>query len=406
MKYIFILADGMADWPIEELGGKTPMAVADKPNTNAMAAGGITGLCQTVPEGFSPGSDVANLSVLGYPPSQFYKGRSSLEAISAGVPIGGGDMTLRANLVTLSGDGEFEDKILVDYSGGEIATEDAHRLIADVRDSLNSEAMEIFPSVSFRNILLWHGGPMDTQFNPAHEIMDQKVGDNLPQGSGREAAVKFMHKAHELLREHPYNKEKAAKGEKQANALWLWGPGVKAELPSFEERYGLKGGVISGVDLIRGIGISADMDILYLASATGGVETDFRGKGDLAAAYLKGGGEFVFVHVEAPDESGHQGKLDKKISAIERIDKETIPPILEAVKTLGEDYRIMVMPDHATPLEIRTHSREPIPFMIFDSRYHKLDKTVAHCEATAKEQGVFFPDGKSLLAKFLDPSYH
>lgn len=407
MKYIFILADGMADWPIDELGGKTPMAVADKPNTNAMAAGGITGLCQTVPPEYSPGSDVANLSVLGYPPSEFYKGRSSLEAVSAGVDLRKGDMTLRANLVTLSEEGDsFEDKTLIDYSGGEIATEDAHNLIAEVQKALNDDVMEVFPSVSFRNILRWQGGPMDTEFNPAHEIMDQRVGDNLPQGSGSEKAVEFMKKAHEILKDHPYNKAKLAKGEKPANGLWLWGPGVKAELPSFLERYGLKGGVISGVDLIRGIGICANMDILYLGSATGGVETDFRGKGDLAAAYLKGGGEFVFVHVEAPDESGHQGKLDKKISAIERIDQETIPPIIQGVKALDEDYRIMVMPDHATPLAIRTHSREPIPFMMFDSRYHSLAKSIAHCEETAKAQDLLFPDGKSLLAKFLDPSYH
>lgn len=407
MKYIVILADGMADWPIESLNGKTPMAVADKPHINAMAGGGITGLCQTVPAEFSPGSDVANLSVLGYPPSQFYKGRSSLEAISAGVEIGPGDMTLRANLVTLSGEGDsFEDKTLVDYSGGEISTDAAHLLIADVQKALNDDVMEIFPSVSFRNILRWHGGPMDTEFNPAHEIMDARVGDKLPQGSGREQAVNFMKKAHAILKEHPYNKDKVAKGEKPANALWLWGPGVKAGLPSFQERYGLKGGVVSGVDLIRGIGISAKMDILYLAAATGGVETDFHGKGDIAAAYLKGGGEFVFVHVEAPDESGHQGKLDKKISAIERIDQETIPPIIEAVKTLGEDYRIMVMPDHATPLEIRTHSREPIPFMIFDSRYHQPNESFVHCEASAKAQNLLFPDGKSLLTKFLDPAYH
>ncbi|MEG0998593.1 MAG: cofactor-independent phosphoglycerate mutase [Clostridiales bacterium] len=407
MKYIFILADGMADWPIAELGNKTPMEVANKPNTNAMAAGGITGLCQSVPPEYAPGSDVANLSVLGYPPSEFYKGRSSIEAISAGVEMAPEDVTLRANLVTLSEDGDtFEEKSLIDYSGGEIETADAHGLIAEVKKALDDEEMELFSSVSFRNILRWHNGPLDTIYDPAHEIMDEKVGDHLPQGSGQEKAVAFMKKAHEILKKQPYNVEKLAKGEKPANALWFWGPGVKAELPSFQQRYGLKGGVISGVDLIRGIGISAKMDILYLGSATGGVVTDFRGKGDLAAAYLKGGGEFVFVHVEAPDESGHQGRLDKKISAIERIDTETIPQVIAACEAMGEDYRIMVMPDHATPLEIRTHSREAIPFMIFDSRYHKLDHSIAHCEKTAKATGILYPDGKTLLAKFLDVDFH
>lgn len=406
MKFIFILADGMADRPTEKLGGKTPMQVAKKPHIDAMAAGGITGLCQTVPAEFSPGSDVANLSVLGYPPKDFYKGRSSLEAISAGVPLGQGDLTLRANLVTISDEGAFEDKTMLDYSGGEIATVDAASLITALQQELDTEVLSIHPSVSFRNILLWHGGATDMSFHAAHDILDKRLGDNLPEGAMAGIALDYMKKAHEILKNHPYNKEKVAKGEKPANGIWLWGPGVKASLPSFEERYGLKGGVISGVDLIRGIGISARMDICYLASATGGVVTDFRGKGDIAAAYLKGGGEFVFVHVEAPDESGHQGKADMKVSAIERIDNETIPPIIEACKAMGEDYRIIVSPDHATPLDLRTHTREPIPFVIFDSRFHKLDQSVNHTEASAKESGILFEDGKSMLLKFLDKDYH
>jgi 2,3-bisphosphoglycerate-independent phosphoglycerate mutase len=406
MKYIFILADGMADRPSEQFGGKTPMYVANKPHINALAAGGITGLCQTVPADFSPGSDVANLSILGYPPKDFYKGRSSLEAISAGVPLAQGDLTLRANLVSLSDEANFEDKRLLDYCGGEVTTADAARLIADVQKELDDDVVSVHPSVSFRNILLWHNGATDMIFNPAHEIMGQRLGDNLPQGSMAELAVDYMKKAHEILKNHPYNKEKIANGELPANALWLWGPGVKAALPSFYERYGLKGGVISGVDLIRGIGISAGMDICYLSSATGGVETDFHGKGDVAAAYLKGGGEFIFVHVEAPDESGHQGKAEMKVKAIERIDQETIPPIIKACEDMGEDYRIIVSPDHATPVELRTHTREPIPFVIFDSRYHKMDQSMIHDEESAKKSGILFEDGKSMLLKFFDKDYH
>ena len=405
MKYIFILADGMADRPNEVFGGKTAMHVADKPHINAMAAGGITGLCQTVPAEFNPGSDVANLSILGYPPKDYYKGRSSLEAVSAGVTLGEGDLTLRANLVSLSDEENFDDKKLLDYCGGEVSTEDAAKLIADVQKELDDDVFSVHPSVSFRNILLWHGGPRDMEFHPAHEIMGHRIGDEYPSGSEAEKAVDYMKKAHAILKEHPYNQEKEAKGELPANALWLWGPGVKAPLPSFKERYGLKGGVISGVDLIRGIGISAGMDICYLASATGGVETDFRGKGDLAAAYLKGGGEFIFVHVEAPDESSHQGKPDMKVNAIEKIDKELIPPILEACKAMGEDYRIIVSPDHATPLELRTHTREPIPFVIFDSRHHQMDGSVIHDEESVKKSGILFEDGRSLLDKFLDPTY-
>jgi 2,3-bisphosphoglycerate-independent phosphoglycerate mutase len=406
MKYVFILADGMADWPNPELGGKTPMSVADKPHINAMAAGGITGLCQTVPPEFSPGSDVANLSVLGYPPAEFYKGRSSLEAVSAGVPMRIDDVTLRANLVYISDESDFNDKRMLDYSGGEIDSADAAALIEAVSRELDTDALELYPGISFRNILLLHNAKDDTKYQPAHDILDKRLGDNLPEGPAADAMVAYMKKAHEILSRQPYNLERVKNGQIPANGLWLWGPGVKPVLPSFAERYGLKGGVVSGVDLIRGIGISAGMDILYLSTATGGVVTDFRGKGELAAAYLKGGGDFVFVHVEAPDESGHQGQLAKKISAIERIDKETIVPILDALRAMNEDYRMIVMPDHATPLEIRTHAREAVPFLIFDSRYHKLDGSVVHDEARAKEQGLLLPNGQALMQKFLDLDFH
>ncbi|MBQ3179861.1 MAG: cofactor-independent phosphoglycerate mutase [Firmicutes bacterium] len=406
MKYVFILADGMADWPIEALGGKTPMTVADKPHINAMAAGGITGLCQTVPPQFSPGSDVANLSVLGYPPAEFYTGRSSLEAASAGVLLRPGDVTLRANLVHISDEPVFADKTMIDYSGGEVASEDAAELLRAVAAELDNEEQAIYPGISYRNILLRHNAQDDTSYKPAHDIMGQRLGDNLPQGNWAEAAVRYMERAHEILKKHPYNIERVRQGKIPADALWLWGPGTRPALPSFRERYGLKGGVVSAVDLIRGIGISAGMDILYLSSATGGVVTDFRGKGEIAAAYLQGGGEFVFVHIEAPDESGHQNLLDKKISAIERIDQETIPPILDALAALGEDYRMIVMPDHATPLAIRTHARDAVPFVIFDSRYHRLDGTVVHDEARSAEQGLLLPDGQTLIQRFLDADFH
>lgn len=405
MKYVFILADGMADWPRPELEGKTPMTVAKKPRINAMAGGGIVGLCQTVPAEFSPGSDVANLSVLGYPPAEFYKGRSSLEAVSAGVLMRAGDVTLRANLVHISEEEDFNAKTMLDYSAGEIESADAAELIGAVAAELNDEKLELWPGISFRNILQIHEATDDTTYRPAHDILGQRLGDNLPRGPWAEAAVAYMKRAHEILKKHPFNEGREIK----ANGLWLWGPGTKPSLPSFAERYGLHGGIISGVDLLRGIGISAGMDVLYLSTATGGVETDFRGKGELAAAYLKGGGEFVFVHVEAPDESGHQGRLDKKIAAVERIDGETLPPILAALAALGEDWRMVVMPDHATPLEIRTHARDAVPFMIFDSRYHVLDNPVVHDEAYAKacaeRNGLLLPDGQSLMKKFLDLNF-
>lgn len=406
MKYVFVLADGMADWAIDELGGKTPMSVAAKPHINAMAAGGITGLCQTVPPQFSPGSDVANLSVLGYAPAEFYSGRSSLEAASAGVLLRSGDLTLRANLVHISDEADFADKHMVDYSGGEVASADAAELLRAVAAELNDDELEIYPGISYRNILLRHNAEDDTEYIPPHDIMGERLGDHLPDGPWAAEAVRYMERAHEILRRQSYNIERVKNGKTPADAIWLWGPGTRPTLPSFRERYGLKGGVVSAVDLIRGIGISAGMDILRLSTATGGVVTDFRGKGELAAAYLKGGGEFVFVHIEAPDESGHQNLLDKKISAIERIDQETIPPILDALRDLGEDYRMVVMPDHATPLAIRTHARDAVPFLIFDSRYHSLDGSVVHDEARAAEQGLLFPDGPTLLRHFLDPEYY
>lgn len=406
MKYVLVLADGMADWPIPALDGKTPMAVARKPWMNRMAKAGKTGICQTVPEQFAPGSDVANLSVLGYPPAQFYKGRSSLEAISAGVPMGKQDVSLRANLVTLSDEEKFEDKRLLDYCGGEITTANAHKIIKDLQEQLNTEMLELYPSVSFRNILLWKQGPTDLHFTPAHEITGKPVAAYLPKGDRAEVALSYMRRAHEILQKHPYNVERIAKGEATANGIWLWGLGTKPILPPFQERYGLKGGIMSGVDLIRGIGMAAKMDILRLHSATGGVVTDFLGKGQMAAAYLKGGGDFVFVHVEAPDESGHQNKRDMKIKAIEAIDGLTIPAILGALKEMGEEYRMLIMPDHATPLEIRTHSREAVPFVLFDSRHHTLDGEVIHDEARAREQGLSFPDGASLLKAFFNIDFY
>ncbi len=398
MKYIVILADGMADWPCPELDGKTPMTVADKPHINAMAGGGLTGLCQTVPPEFAPGSDVANLSIMGYAPQEFYRGRSSLEALSAGVPMAEGDLSLRANLVQLSDEPEFLQRTMVDYSGGDIATEDARELIAAVAAELDTDLVRLFPGVSYRHILLRRGEAADTTtYTPPHDMMGEKVADRLPQGAGAEEMLEFMRRASEILARQPYNLAKAAKGEGIANALWLWGPGTKPLLPNFQQRWGKKGGVLSAVDLLRGIGIAAGMDILHLSTATGRPETDFRGKGEVAAAYLQGGADFVYVHVEAPDESGHQGLLDKKISAIERIDQETIPPILDALAAMGEDYRMLVLPDHFTPLEIRTHARDAVPFVLFDSRHHSLANPVVHDEVRAAAQGLFLPNGPCLL---------
>lgn len=406
MKYIYVLADGAADWPIASLQNKTPLAAAKKPLWDALAAGGKVGLVKTLPEGFPVSSEVANLSVLGYPPQEFYTGRSSLEALCLKVPMAENDVTLRVNFVTFSAADRFEDRILEDYCGGEISVADGAAVIGDLAAALDSEILKLYAGLAFRNVLLWKDGPRQICYHQPHDIMGKRVGDFLPQGDGADLVIDYMERACQLLAAHPYNVARAQARLPQANGLWLWGPGTPPSLEPFQARYGLKGGVICGVDLIRGIGLAAGMDILHLHSATGDVVTDFRGKGEIAAAYLKGGGEFVFIHIEAPDEAGHQNKLDKKLAAVERIDGETIPALLRCLDEIGDDYRLMVSPDHATPLATRTHSAEPVPFLIFDSRHHRRGSHFCFSEESAKARGLFFDSGPALFKAFLDPNFY
>lgn len=405
MKYVVILADGMSDWPLAELNGLTPMGAAQKPHMNQLAAGGICGVCQTVPPEFTPGSDVANLALLGYPPGEFYRGRSALEALGAGIELEPNDLTLRANLVTLSDEAEFWDKRMLDYSGGDVASADAAALVKAVSAALDDEQTALFPGLGFRNILRRRQAADDTVYVPAHAILGQRLGDNLPEGPQAEAAVAYMRRAAEILRQAPYNQARVAAGLPPANGIWLWGPGKKAALPPFRERYGLVGGIVCGVDLLRGIGRAAGMDVLTRPSFSGGTVTDFAGKGRLAAEYLLSGGDFVYVHIEAPDESSHQGSLAKKIAAIERIDTETLPEVIEPLQAAGEDFRLLLTPDHATPLATRDHARNAVPFLLFDSIHHRAGEPVRHDEARAA-QGVSFADGAALLRHFLDVDFY
>ncbi len=405
MKYVVILADGMSDWPLAELGGLTPMGAAEKPHMDALAAGGICGICQTVPPEFTPGSDVANMALLGYPPGEFYRGRSALEALGAGIELASSDLTLRANLVTLSDETDFLERRLLDYSGGDVASADAAALIRAVAAELDDEKTQLFPGIGFRNILRRRQAADDTAYHPAHAILGKRLLDNLPQGPQAEEAIAYMRRAAAILRQAPYNQAQVASGLPPANGIWLWGPGKKAELPPFRERYGLSGGIVCGVDLLRGLGRAAGMDVLTKPGFTGGTVTDFAGKGRLAAEYLLAGGDFVYVHIEAPDESSHQGSLAKKIAAIERIDAETLPEVMAPLQAAGEAFRLLITPDHATPLATRDHARDAVPFLLFDSRHHRAGEPVRHDEARAA-QGVSLADGAVLLRHFLDVDFY
>ena len=407
MKFVLLLADGMADWPIPSLDNKTPMMVAKKTNMNNLAYQGKIGLCQTVPEGFAPGSDVANLSALGYPPQEFYTGRSSLEALSIGVAMTEGDISLRANIVTLSMETDYQDKTMVDYSSGEIASEEAKILIDYLKEELDDEIHSLFAGISYRNILLWHEGPLETELTPPHDITGQAIKDHLPKGPGSDYVINYQIKAHELLSAHPLNKEREKQGLPPANAVWFWGLGTAPLLPSFKDRYGLKASVICAVDLIKGIGIGAAMNVPDVPGATGNFHTNYLGKAEAALKELQNGSDFCFIHVEAPDESGHQGKLDEKIKSIEIIDDQVLKTVINGLKNMDEDYRILVMPDHATPMEIRTHSRNPVPFLIFDSRHHQMGETAGRFdEETAEKSGLYFQSGEALLKAFLNKDFY
>jgi 2,3-bisphosphoglycerate-independent phosphoglycerate mutase len=350
---------------------------------------------------------VANLSVLGYPPREYYTGRSSLEAVSIGVQMVAGDISLRANLVTLSDEPDYKDKSLLDYSGGEIGTAEAHILIDYLKEHLDVGERTLFPGVSFRNILLWHKGPLNLQLTPAHDITGQPVRDYLPKGPGSDIITACMIKSYEMLSQHPLNQQRKEKGLPPANGLWFWGLGTAPLLPPFKERYKLDGSVVCAVDLIKGIGLSADMSVPDVPGATGNFHTNYEAKAKVAIQELTSDSDFCFIHVEAPDESGHQGKLDEKIASIEKIDQLVLAPLVEFLKQKGEDFRILVMPDHETPMKIRTHASNPVPFVIYDSRHHRFwDINKRFDEESVKESSLFYKSGQDLFQAFLDKEFY
>ncbi len=401
MKYVVILGDGMADYPNEALDGKTPLAVAKKPNIDRLCALGEIGLVKTVPDNLKPGSDVANLSMMGYAPDKYYSGRSPLEALSIGIDLKDSDIAIRCNLVTLSDEDNYADKRMVDYSAGEISTQEAKELIEYVASKLSTAELDFYPGVSYRHCLVVHDAKLGTDFTPPHDISDKCIAQYLPKGLYGEKMSELMIASYEILKDHPVNKKRIAQGKNPANSIWLWGEGTRPALTSFEEKYNLKGSVISAVDLIKGIGIGAKMNVIEVPGATGTYHTNFQGKAEYAINALKEGYDYVYIHMEAPDECGHQGDLGNKIRSIELIDSIVVKYIVEQLDAMRESYKILIAPDHPTPLALRTHTRDAVPFILYSSDCVKSSGFSQYNEDTCKQSGNYYEDGESLINKFL-----
>ncbi len=401
MKYIIVLGDGMADYPVEELGGKTPLQYAIIHNIDYLAKHGVLGMVKTVPEEMSPGSDTANMSVLGYNPLEYYSGRSPFEATSMGVKLKETDVTFRCNLVTLAGEGPYQERVIIDHSSDEISTEEAKELMEDVSRHFSSEVIRFYPGISYRHLMVWDEGPYEWDLTPPHDILEREVGEYLPKGKGSEIIEKMMRKSFEFLSEHKINKKRVKKGLNPANSIWIWGEGKKPSLDNFTEKYNLKGSVISAVDLVKGIAICAGLDTIEVEGATGNIHTNFYGKAKAALKALEQGQDFVYIHIEAPDECGHRYEIKNKTRAIELIDEKIVKTIKEELDKHDEDYKIMVLPDHATPLSLRTHTKDPVPFVIYE-RGKILDKPEqVYDEDTAKNTGLYIGEGYKLMDYFV-----
>jgi 2,3-bisphosphoglycerate-independent phosphoglycerate mutase len=399
MKYVILLGDGMADYPIKELGSKTPLQVAKTESMDAIASGGTIGMVQTIPQGLSPGSDIANLSILGYDPKRYYTGRAVYEAASAGVKLGPSDVAFRCNLVTLSkSDGRT---VMEDYSAGHITTDEARRIIIELDQKLGNDEIRFYPGVSYRHLMVWKDGSEKVETTPPHDITGRDTSANLPKGEGAEKILQLMEEAKEILNNNSVNKERIAASKPPANSIWLWGQGKPISLPSFKERYELSGSVISAVDLIKGIGSTLGLSPVKVPGATGYLDTNYLGKAEYALKELETK-DFVFLHVEAPDEAAHSGDIGNKIAAIENFDRMVVKSVLEGIRRF-EGYKVMVLPDHRTPIVKKTHTSEPVPFafcssaiLIEGSRQH-----VEFSEESAGKSGLFIENGFDLMDFFI-----
>ena len=398
MKYLVILGDGMADRPIESLGNKTPLEYAKTPTMDELAAKGEIGMVHTIPDGMKPGSDTANLSVLGYDPRKYYSGRSPLEALSIGVPMKDTDVALRCNIVTLSEEEDtYEERTMIDHSASEISTEDCAVLLEAVRKELETDIYRFYLGTSYRHCLLWDHGEVVDLVQP-HDILGQKIGDKLPK---QKDLYDMMKKSYDILVNHPINIERKKRGLHPANSCWFWGAGTKPSLSPFEEKTHLKGAMISAVDLLKGIAVGSSMKVITVDGANGGLDTNYEGKAQAAVEVLtKDNYDFVYVHLEGPDEMGHQGSVEKKVTAIERLDSRIIKPIVEGLEAAGEDFRMVILPDHPTPICIRTHSSESVPYLLYDSTKPRTE-TWHYNEKEAAQTDNFIEKGHKLIEYLL-----
>lgn len=397
MKYIVVLGDGMADEPLEALGGKTPLEYAQTPCMDSLASMGHMGLVQNVPSGMAPGSDVANLSVLGYDPKRSYSGRSPLEALSVGVKMEPDDVIFRTNIVTLTEEEPYAQKTILDHSSGEIATKDADVLMDAIRSAFNSETVQFYTGTSYRHIMVWKKGKL-VSLEPPHDHLGTQIGPWLP----KEPMLReMMEESFPILNAHPMNMARAEAGKHKANSLWFWGAGTKPSLQNFEEKTGLKGAMISAVDLLKGIAVGAGMKVYQVPGATGSLDTNYEGKAQAAVkALLEDGCDFVYIHVEAPDEMGHQGLIHEKVQSIEYLDQRLIALVKKAMDDSGEDYRMLILPDHPTPIRVRTHTGSPVPFLLYDST-HPEKKKAKYSEAEAAATEDFEPNGYKLIDRLI-----
>ena len=402
MKYMVLLCDGMADTPNLVLNGRTPMECAKKPFMDKLAAVSEVGMCRTVAKGLKPGSDVANLSVMGYDPQLCYTGRSPLEAASIGIALKDTDVTLRCNIVTLSDEEKYEDKRMVDYCSGDISTEEAHEIIKTVQEKLGNDIYSFYGGVSYRHCLVVANSTVDLgNMTPPHDISGRVIGEYLSKSENAKPLIGLMKKSYDILKDHPVNLARRAKGLHEANSIWLWGEGTKPDIANFKSKNGVSGCVVSAVDLLKGIGICAGMDTPEVEDATGYIDTDFEGKAEAGIEAFKKGTDLVYLHFEAPDECGHRGEAENKVKAIEYIDSRVLKRMLEYLDGCGEDYRILIMPDHPTPLDIMTHSPEPVPYLIYDSR-KLLNGVDCFTEKNASETGIFVEHGPDIMDKLLE----
>ena len=398
MKYIVLLCDGMADYPLPELSNQTPLEAAKNPAMESLAKTAEIGLAKTVPDGMKPGSDVANLSVMGYDPAKYDPGRSPLEAANMGIALDDCDVAIRCNLVTLSDEENFEDKTMVDYCAGDISSKEAAEIIKSVNEALSNEKYSFYPGVSYRHCLVWKSGSVDIgTLTPPHDISGRVIGPYLDRDEGAKELIEMMKKSGEVLKNHPVNLKRISEGKRPATHIWLWGQGKKAVLDDFYVKNGLKGSVVSAVDLVQGIGTCANMHVCKVEGATGYIDTNFEGQMQAAFDELKNGQDYVYIHVEAPDECGHRGEIQNKVRAIEEIDNKILAPLLEKLKGL-DDFTILIMPDHPTPLSTMTHASDPVPYLLY--RSNKPVKSAGiFSEKGAKDSGIYVEKACTLIEK-------